>query len=86
MRILNLTNPVRGLDSKKASYLLARLERFFFGFGVKGCGGVLSIRRSTSSGLGARSGFDFDKYISNAANAACDLSFGSVGAFMVEGV
>lgn len=43
--------------SKKASYLLARFARFFrLGLGVKGAGGVFRSRRSTSSGLGVRSG------------------------------
>lgn len=36
-----------------AGYLLARFARFFFAafFGTCGAGGVLSIRRSTSSGF-----------------------------------
>ncbi len=36
----------------KARWLLALLARFFLGFGVNGCGGVLSIRRGASSALG----------------------------------
>lgn len=44
-----LDRPVR----KKASYLLAFFARFFLDFfGVNGLGGVLNIRRSTSSSGG----------------------------------
>lgn len=52
---------MRGRDRPvtSASYLLARLARFFLALGVKGCGGVFSKRRSTSVSLGCGFGFAF---------------------------
>ena len=41
------------------SYLAAFFDHFVFGFGVKGCGRVFNILRSTSSGLGVGTGFGF---------------------------